>query len=151
MSQDYSTTMSVKATPAQAYAAINNVRSWWGAGIEGRTDVLGEEWAYRYKDMHYSLQKTVELIPARKIVWRVIDADVPVFEDRSEWKGTSMVFDISEADGLTQVRFTHIGLRPDVECFSVCSNSWSGLIGDSLRKLIESGAGEPDSIEKTAA
>src|ERR1035441_4083172 len=49
---NFTTTISVDQSPEEAFAAINNVRGWWGENIEGSTANLGDEWTYRYKDMH---------------------------------------------------------------------------------------------------
>ena len=48
-------------------------------------------------------------------------------------------------DGATDVRFTHVGLVPDYECFDICSNAWGMYVGDSLRSLITTGEGKPSS------
>ena len=64
--QNFTTTFSVYQTPDEAFAAIINVRGWWSDEIEGRTDKLGEEFTYRYEDIHYSKQEITELIPAKK-------------------------------------------------------------------------------------
>jgi len=144
--QDYTTTIAVDKSPMVAFHAINNPRSWWGTEIEGRTDQLGEEWSYRYKAFHYSRQKTVELSPGRKVVWHVVDGELSFVEDKQEWKGTDIIFEISEHDGKTQIEFTHRGLVPTGECYDTCSDAWSGLIKGSLRKLIETGSGAPDSM-----
>jgi uncharacterized protein YndB with AHSA1/START domain len=144
---DFTMTILVDKTPEQAFAAINDPRAWWGKEIDGRTDRAGEEWTYRYKDMHYSRHKTVELVPNEKVVWQVVDSEMSFLEDKREWKDTRIVFDIADRDGKTEVRFTHVGLVPDVECFEICTDAWSGLIGGSLRSLIEEGEGDPDSVE----
>ena len=149
--QSFTTTVTVSGTPAQAFAAIVNPRAWWGQSIDGRTDLVGAEWAYRYKDMHFSRQKTVELVPGRKVVWDVVDASMSFIEDKAEWKGTSIVFDISPAGDMTEIRFTHVGLEPVAECFDICSDAWTGLIQGSLKQLVENGVGDPDNVQKTAA
>jgi hypothetical protein len=64
--QSYTTTFLVDRTPEEAFAAITNVRGWWSGEIEGSTDKLGDEFTYRYKDVHYSKQKLVEVIPEGK-------------------------------------------------------------------------------------
>jgi hypothetical protein len=60
-----------------------------------------------------------------------------------EWKGTEVVFEVSKGDK-TEVRFTHLGLVPEYECFNVCSNAWGSYINGSLRSLITTGKGHPN-------
>jgi hypothetical protein len=64
--QNFSTTFTVDRTPQEAFAAINNVRGWWSGEIEGGTGKVGDEFTYRYQDLHYSKQKLTELIPGKK-------------------------------------------------------------------------------------
>jgi hypothetical protein len=51
---------------------------------------------------------------------------------------------ISETDGGTETRFTHLGLIPEYECFDVCSDAWGFYVNTSLRSLITTGAGQPN-------
>jgi hypothetical protein len=143
---DFTTTISVDQTPEQAFAAINNVRGWWSGKIEGDTDKLGAEFTYRYKDVHRSTQKIAELIPGKRVVWRVLESQLNPFKDKSEWNGTDIIFDISQKDGKTEVRFTHVGLVPQYECFGSCSNAWGMLVNTNLRKLITTGQGQPNAF-----
>lgn len=145
--QSYTTSFSVGQTPKQAFDAIRNVRGWWSGEIEGGTSERGDEFTYRYKDIHYSKQRLIEVVPDRKVVWLVLDSYLSFPEDKTEWNGTRVVFDISQSIGKTEVRFTHQGLVPDYQCFDKCSSAWSFYINDSLRKLITTGKDEPNPEE----
>ena len=107
---NFSTAFTVDQTPAEVFAAINNVRGWWSEEIEGCTDTCEAEFSYRFKDIHHADIKLTELIPGKKIVWLVLDNYFSFTEDKSEWTGTEIIFDISRKDGQTEVRFTHLGL-----------------------------------------
>jgi hypothetical protein len=145
--QNLTYTFTVDQTPEEAFAAINNVRGWWSGEIEGSTDKLGDVWSYRYKDIHYSKHEITEFIPGKKVVWLVVDGFLNFVEDKSEWKGTKITFEIAKKGGKTEVRFTHVGLVPDHECFTLCSNAWGTYINGSLRSLITTGQGRPNPKE----
>jgi hypothetical protein len=144
MKQSYSTTFLVDQSPKKAFDAINNVRGWWSGDIDGNTDKLGEEFTYRYKDIHCSRQKVIEVVPDRKVVWDVLDAYLSFAQDKTEWNGTKVIFEIARKGEETEVRFTHRGLVPQFECFENCSSAWSFYINDSLRNLIMTGKGDPN-------
>jgi hypothetical protein len=146
--QDFSTSILVDETPQQAFDAINNVRGWWSEEIEGNTDKLNEEFKYHFKDVHNCTMKLIELIPGKKVTWLVLDNYFNFTEDKSEWKGTKINFDISRKDDKTEVRMTHVGLVPEYECFDVCKNAWTQYIQQSLYNLITTGKGKPNSSEK---
>jgi hypothetical protein len=161
---DYSTSFAVEQSPAEVYGAILNVRGWWTGQIEGRADEVGAEFAYRHLPQHYSLQRVVELEPGRRVVWQVVDSKLAFVSEPSEWTGSRIVFDIlpaadgngteharaiaSDPDHLhplgSELRFTHVGLLPDVECFGACSTAWRHYINGSLHSLITTGEGLPD-------
>jgi Activator of Hsp90 ATPase homolog 1-like protein len=141
---DFTTTISVDQTPEEAFNAINNVRGWWSEEIEGSTDKLNGEFTYRYEDVHRCKMKILEFIPNEKVVWLVLENYFNFTKDKSEWKGTKISFELSEKDGKTQIRFTHLGLVPEYECFDICKNAWSQYIGQSLFSLVTTGKGQPN-------
>jgi len=145
--QNFTTTFAVDQTPEEAFAAINNVRRWWSGEIEGSTDKLGDEFTYRYQDVHYSKQKITELVPGKKVVWLVLDSYLNFTKDKSEWNGTEITFEVSKKGKKTEIRFTHLGLVPEFECFNACSNAWGFYTNGSLRSLITTGKGEPNQKE----
>jgi hypothetical protein len=92
--------------------------------------------------------KITEFVPGKKVVWLVLDNYFNFTEDKTEWKGTKVIFELSTKDDKTQLRFTHEGLVPEYECFNVCSNAWGSYVNGSLRSLIEAGSGRPNQKEK---
>jgi len=146
--QNFTTTFSVVQTPEEIFKAINNVRGWWSEEVEGRTDTLGAEFKYHYKDVHRWKMKMTEFVPGQKVVWVVLDNYFNFTEDKTEWKGTKVIFEVSKIDDKTQLRFTHEGLVPEYECFNVCSNAWGSYINGSLRSLITTGKEQPNQKEK---
>jgi len=139
----FTATISVPQSPEEVFAAVNDVRGWWSGEIKGRTDQLGAEFEYRYKDVHRSTQKITELVPGKKVVWHVTDAHLGFVDDTREWNGTDIVFEIARKGDRSELRFTHVGLTPAVQCYGGCSNAWGFLVSDSLRSLITRGKGEP--------
>jgi hypothetical protein len=131
-------------TPEETFAAINDVRSWWSGEIDGPT---GAQFTYRYQDIHRSTQQITELVPSRRIAWHVTDGYLNFVTDKTEWTGTDITFDITPAADGTEVRFTHVGLVPQQECFDSCSPAWNFYIATSLRNRIAVGQGEPNAKE----
>ncbi len=142
--QNYTTFITLDQSPDEVFAAVNNVRGWWSDDIEGDTDYLGATFKFHSKDLHHSTQKVTEFVPGKKIVWHVTESQINFVEDKEEWKGTDIVFDISKQGAKTELRFTHVGLAPVIACYAACSDAWGFYINVSLFNLIASGKGHPD-------
>ncbi len=138
---NFTTTFFVDQTPAEVFNAVNNVRGWWQGEVEGSTDKPDDEFTYRMKDIHFSKQRLIKVVPDKKVVWLVTDSKLNFLKNKSEWTGTKISFDIAEINNKTQLRFTHMGLVPDIECYGSCSNGWSRLIQESLLSLVSTGKG----------
>lgn len=138
-SKDFTTTILVDATPTQVFNAINHPQQWWTGEFTGSAVNLNDEFTYRYKDMHYSKQRVAEMIADKKVVWLITDSALNFIEDKTEWTGTKIIFEIDEQNDKTQLRFTHKGITPEVECYSACSPAWTSLIQESLFKYITTG------------
>jgi hypothetical protein len=135
--QSYTTAFTVDQSPTEVFDAIINVRAWWIGDIEGDSSKPGAQFTYRYEPLHRSTQLVTEFVPGMRLVWRVTDAELSFVKDKTEWTGTSIVFDIARKGSQTEVRFTHMGLEPEVECYNDCSNAWGSYINGSLKNLIQ--------------
>jgi quinol monooxygenase YgiN len=147
--QDYTTSFVVEQTPEEVFAALTNPRAWWSEDIDGTTDKFGALFYYHFKDIHRGTFKVTELVPGKKVTWHVVQNYFNFVKDMTEWTGTDLVFEIAPTDRGTEIRFTHVGLKPSEECYDVCHDSWGFYIG-SLRNLISTGSGQPNKGEENA-
>jgi hypothetical protein len=148
--QDFTTSITVDQSPEEVFNAVNNVRGWWSGEVTGNTASLGAEFTYRYNNMHKSTQKVTEFIPGQKVVWHVTDADLIFVEDKTEWIGTNIVFEIARKNRETELRLTHVGLVPAFECYGGCSGAWGMLVDENLRNLIATGKNQPDAFDPSS-
>ena len=145
----FTTTMILNQTAEKVFAAIINPRAWWGEGIVGETAKLNGEFIYRHGSFHVSTQRITELVHSKKLVWKIIQSELSFVAHKAEWNGTEVIFEISKKGQNTELKVTHAGLVPQLECFEACSGGWSFYLNDSLRRLIETGNGEPDPKSKS--
>lgn len=140
---DYTISFAVDQSSNDVFDAINDVRGWWGEDVQGRNVSVGDEFTYRVQDVHFSKLRVTELVPNEKVAWLVLENHMSFVEDQAEWVGTTICFEIGRQEGQTEVRFTHVGLQSQFECFDVCSNAWGSLMHTSLPSRITTGSGKP--------
>lgn len=138
---DFTTKITVEAEPQQVFEAITNVRGWWSENIEGSTAAVNDVFSYHYQDLHTCKIKIVEIKPEVSVVWQVLENHFKFVTDTQEWVDSYVIFDIIENGTMTQLKFTHQGLVPDMECYTVCHDAWIYYIQESLKQLIMTGRG----------
>lgn len=138
---DLTLSFNVPRSPREVYAAINRVKDWWIGEIEGAADSEGAKFTYQYQPYHRTVQQVVELIPAKRVAWKVVESEIHFVKEPAEWKDTTLVFEIAEKGGETEVRFTHVDLTPKLECYGNCSSGWIHFVETSLPSLIMTGQG----------
>lgn len=140
----FTTTFEVARTPEQVFEAIRNVRGWWSGAIDGNTYDVGDQFTYEVVGIHWCKFEVTAVTTSSRVAWRVLDSWLTFPDVKDEWTGTTVVFDIAEHDGLTEIRFTHEGLVPEFDCYELCSDAWTGYVTGSLRHLILTGVGHPN-------
>ena len=136
--QDYHTSIMFDGTALEAFTAINSVTKWWTENLEGSSQKLNDEFTVHFGTT-WKIFKVTEFVPGKKVMWLVTDCYLPWNVDKTEWKGTKIIFEISQKGDKTQLRFTHEGIHPGVECFDSCSVAWTQLIQEGLYTLITTG------------
>lgn len=126
------------ATPEAVYAALTTVEGlagWWTEDTKGIGDEIGGVLAFRFPPVGGFDLEVVELRPAERVVWRVVDGP-------EEWIGTTVEWDLRRTSDWTIVLFAHRGWAEPVEFMHHCSTKWGSYLL-SLKGLVESGAGAP--------
>ena len=141
--QNYQSSIAADFTPGEAFEAINQVKEWWAKNIDGRTENLNDVFTVNFSGGTFVTFEITESVPGEKIAWHVTNCYLPWLNDKTEWNGTTVVFEISPLGDETQVTMTHIGLVPEVECFNGCEAGWNQYFKGSLFKLLTEHAGVP--------
>jgi uncharacterized protein YndB with AHSA1/START domain len=145
--KDFTLTLSVNKSPEEVFAAINNVPGWWSEDFKGKSQNLNDVFEVTFfGDVHYSKHKLTEVVPNKKVVWELKDSKLNFLDDKSEWTGTKNIFEISQKGNKTQIKFTHEGLVPTIECYKDCYNGWNYYLKESLIPFIETGVGQPTAV-----
>jgi hypothetical protein len=116
------------------------VPQWWSGlyeeTIKGESQRVNDEFSFKAGGgAHFSKQKLEELLPDKRIVWKVTDSNLSFLNRTDEWTGTTISFDIAEEGGKTKVTFTHHGLVPHIECYDSCAGAWTQYMKNLEEKL----------------
>jgi len=140
---DYHAEIDTPVSAGKVFDAINNVTGWWTVNIEGSTKNLNDIFIVRFGETYSRIQIT-EIIPGKKIVWKVLDCNLHWMKDKKEWKDTSIIWEVLPVKNATRVAMTHVGLRPGIECYEDCRKGWNHYVKESLFRLIGEDRGVPD-------
>ena len=147
--KSFNTIITVSKTANEAFNCINDVSKWWTKNIQGSSKHINDDFTVTFGET-FGTFKIIEMVKDKKIIWLTTDCNLHWMKDKKEWKGTKMSFEISVQDHETQIHFTHIGLVPEVECFTDCSAGWTHYITKSLFKLLTEQEGLPDDANHSA-
>jgi len=129
--QNYHNSITVDITAEEALANIARVSAWWANDFQGSAQELGDLFTIRFGETWVTF-KIAEAVPNKRIVWEVTDCYLGWLKDKTEWKGTKILWEISTDKGSTRIDFTHIGLVPEIEMFQRCKVGWNFYIEKSL-------------------
>jgi len=135
--------MTVNATAEETMKKINQVNRWWAKNFSGNAEKLNDKFKVRFGDTFVDFMIS-ELIPNKKVVWKVTDCNLHWIKAKKEWNNTEVVFEISPENKKSRIDFTHVGLVPGIECYENCEEGWTHHLKDSLIKLIDDGKGFPE-------
>jgi len=143
--ENYSSVIELDASSESVFNALTNeIPLWWTELFEGTSDQQGKSFTIHFGESIFKQFKIQELISNAKVVWYVEDSflDVPGLENKKEWIGTTIIWEIREKGNCVELHLTHIGLHPEIECYQICSDGWKQFT-TSLKLYLETGKGTP--------
>ena len=143
VNKNFHRTIKVNASTEEAMKKIGQVNLWWAKNFTGKAEKLNDKFSVHFGETFVDFQIR-ELVPNKKVVWKVTDCNLHWINNKKEWNGTEVVFEIFGKNKSTQIDFTHVGLVPVVECYKDCEVGWDGHITMSLVKFINEGKGMPE-------
>ena len=118
----------------EALTARENLSGWWTKDTQGESKV-GGVLQFRFFEADGFDMKVLELDPARRVLWQVVDGP-------KEWIGTKISWDLKQEAESTIILFKHESWKEPVEFMHHCSTKWA-LFLMSLKSLLETGKGAP--------
>jgi uncharacterized protein YndB with AHSA1/START domain len=127
----------VKSSPIEAYTALttrDGLAGWWTTGTSG-TFGVGGVIHFRFGTRGGVDMKVLELEPAKRVLWQVIDGP-------TEWIDTTVRFELTKNGDFTVILFKHEDWKEPVEFMHHCSTKWATFLL-SFKSLVETGKGAP--------
>src|SRR5215471_17365127 len=116
--QDYQSSFAANVSPREALEKISRVSEWWGKNFEGKAREAGDVFTVRFPGGDRFTAKVAEVVPETRVVWEFIDTYQGWVKEPTEWVGTKIVWEVTRQQEGVAVKMTHVGLEPELECFS---------------------------------
>ena len=126
------------ASPERVYRTLttrDGLAAWWTSNTTGEGTKVGNVVQFRFEAGGFDM-KVVELQPAKRVVWQVVDGP-------PEWIGTRIIWDLKKDGEYVIALFRHEGWKEPVEFMHHCSTKWAVFLM-SLKSLVETGTGQPE-------
>ena len=140
--ENFNRSISAKISTGEAIKRINKITEWWRVSYSGSCEKQNDKFIVTMGGDSFFNFTVAELIPDKKVVWLVTDCNMPWYSDKKEWADTKLIFDLSENNGITTLKFTHDGLTPGIECYKDCEFGWNHWITRSLFSYFTTGKGD---------
>jgi hypothetical protein len=143
--QDYQSSFTANVSPGEALEKISRVSEWWGKNFEGESQEVNDVFTVRFGDVggdKYTA-KVAEIVPEKEIIWEFIDTYQGWVKNPTEWVGTKILWEVTPQKDGVEVKMTHVGLAPQLECFGECKKAWTYLTQESLSQFLNEGEGRP--------
>lgn len=125
----------INSSQDEVFDALTNptkLSAWYTSKVEGG-NTQGDQLTFSFGEMKF-IAEIEELVHGEKLVWKGLQADVPV-------EGHRFIFELDRNGDKTRVRFTHEGYDEQDDSYANMNYSWGKYL-ESLRQFCQKGKGE---------
>jgi uncharacterized protein YndB with AHSA1/START domain/DNA-binding transcriptional ArsR family regulator len=109
---------------------LDGLASWWTPDVTG-SPAPGGELRFRFGD-RTTVMRVEHVDRAGLVVWTCLASD-----SFADWAGTSLWFDVRpRLGGGSLIAFRHVGLTPELDCFTTCSPRWEYHLANLARERV---------------
>ena len=127
----------INASPSNVFKAITETEglsNWWTRQAKAKP-AINSIAVFDFGDKYHNEMRITDLTDGKKVMWKCEVGD-------KEWVGTNIIFELSNEDSKTILKFSHSGWKEATEFFASCSYNWGWYL-TSLKKYCETGKGTP--------
>ncbi|MBO9632672.1 MAG: SRPBCC domain-containing protein [Chitinophagaceae bacterium] len=122
----------------RALTTRDGLAGWWTTNTKGEGDKVGNIIEFRFGAGGFDM-RVKKLMAPHQVEWELA-------EGPEEWMPTTIQFDLKQDGEYVIVLFKHLNWKEPVEFMHHCSTKWAVFLV-SLKKMIETGKGNPDPID----
>jgi hypothetical protein len=100
-------------------ASAGGFALWWAADVTEDKETGNVDLGFFNRTTVYGLQPARIAAPIQAH-WLCLSGE--------EWRGTRLLFDLTEEKGKTLLRFTHAGWQSETDYFVACNTTWGELM-----------------------
>lgn len=112
--------VSIDAAPGKIFPLIATPRgfsAWWAADVTENNGAVDLGFFKRSTVYRLELARSTE---PRDAEWRVLSGQ--------EWSGTRILFEMTQSNAATVLRFTHADWKAETDYFAMCTATWGELM-----------------------
>ena len=138
-------TISIDVPPSEvfeAFSSLGGIRSWWTNAISGNPDKNGE------LKMELGMNRHIVFLVSalKKNACMTLTGISSNFPEGEECVGTNISIKVATNSARnTNLTFAHDGWKAKTPFYKTCSKQWTTRL-ESLKKLCESGKGDPEIV-----
>ena len=114
----------------EVFTSPEGLNAWWTLRCSGQP-LLNGEYNFYFGPAYDWNARVLDVQPGRSLTWQMTNA-------MDDWMNTQVGFQLQEENGITQVKFFHVGWREANDHFAITTFCWGQLL-NGLKQYIEAG------------